>query len=290
MLLSNDVKWLQVEATTKCNAWCPGCGRNKGGYELVDDLVIEDLNINRYQQILEEFNNLETIDFCGTYGDAIAASNIVELTELSKQYSKKIIVRTNGSLRTTNWWEHYANILKGHEHEVWFCIDGLKDTHDIYRQATNFDTIIENAQAFMSAGGTAVWQFIPWQHNEHQIQDCIRLSQKMGFKRFEFIRDVRKNFKPRHYRTGEYFVLQPWSANQKMSKYEQLADLPTHVPVDKCQHLTQSSYYVNASGDLSNCCLMNLRLCSTSISELPDIESELNNGHPRKLCLQNCGI
>ena len=86
----SDIKWLQVEVTTKCNAWCPGCGRNNGGYNLVDNLVIEDLNIDRYARLLSQFPNLETVDFCGTRGDAIAAANIIELTELTKKHTKKI--------------------------------------------------------------------------------------------------------------------------------------------------------------------------------------------------------
>ena len=107
-------------------------------------MVLQDLDISRYQEILDLFPNLEYIDFCGTYGDAVAAANLIELIELSKQYAKKIIVRTNGSLRTADWWSTFANLLKTHENEVWFCLDGLADTHSIYRQATNFDMIIKS--------------------------------------------------------------------------------------------------------------------------------------------------
>lgn len=282
---TTDVRWLQVEATTKCNAWCPGCGRSNGGFELKDGLVVEDLNTNRYAELLEQFPNLETVDFCGTYGDAIAAANIVELTTLTKQHAKKIMVRTNGSLRTTMWWEEYANLLKDHDHEVWFCLDGLADTHSIYRQATDFDTIIKNAQAFMSAGGVAVWQFIPWQHNEHQIMDCIRLSQQLGFKRFEFIKGVRVNFVPKHYQTGEPIELKTWSKNNVMSKYEKPKST---VEKNNCRHLAQPSVYINASGKISTCCYFNRYRSADSMSELVDIRQELTR-IPHQTCLFHCG-
>lgn len=285
MLNQDNVKWLQVEATTKCNAWCPGCGRNKGGYELADDLVVEDLDTNRYQQLLENFKNLTTVDFCGTYGDAIAAANILELTQITKRYAKKIIVRTNGSLRTTAWWKDYANFLRGTDHEVWFCLDGLADTHSIYRQATDFDTIIKNAQAFIGAGGHAVWQFIPWAHNEHQIKDCIRMSQQLGFKRFELIRGVRKNFTPRNYKNGTAYSIEPWSRDQIVNKYEKNR---TQVQESNCQHLTQSSYYINANGSVSICCYMNTRLSESNFANLPNIKEELGN-QPRPVCLHHCG-
>lgn len=285
MLNHNDVVWLQVEATTKCNAWCPGCMRSKGGYKLADNLIIQDLDANRYKEILEQFNNILTVDFCGTYGDAIAAANIIELTQLTKLHAKKIIVRTNGSLRTVSWWQDYATILRDIDHEVWFCLDGLADTHSIHRQATDFDTIIKNAQAFMSAGGTAVWQFIPWAHNEHQIKDCIRMSQQLGFKRFELIRNVRKNFTPRNYRTGSVYTIEPWSQDRRMNKYEKIR---TAVPEKNCQHLTQSSYYINADGKISICCYMNTQLSADNINNLPDIKEELGT-QPRPICLHHCG-
>jgi len=284
-MIPEDVRWLQVEATTKCNAWCPGCGRNNGGFKLNSKLVIEDLDIDRYAFLLKQFPNLETVDFCGTYGDAIASANIIELTTLTKQHTKKIMVRTNGSLRTTAWWEDYANLLKDHDHEVWFCLDGLSGVHEIYRQATDFDTIIKNAQAFMSAGGVAVWQFIPWQHNEHQIMDCMRLSQQLGFKRFEFIKGVRVGFTPRNYQTGDIFELKTWSKNSIMSKYEKPK---SRVEKTNCQHLTQQSFYINASGKISNCCYFNKNQSADCVDQLPNIEQEIKDD-PRQTCLFHCG-
>jgi sulfatase maturation enzyme AslB (radical SAM superfamily) len=282
---ANNIRWLQVEATTKCNAWCPGCARNDGGYQLSNNLIIEDLNAKHYACLLEQFPNLETVDFCGTHGDAIAAANIIELTELTKKHTKKIIVRTNGSLRTTSWWKEYAELLKNHEHEVWFCLDGLAGVHEIYRQATDFDTIIKNAQAFMSAGGIAVWQFIPWKHNEHQITDCIRLSQQLGFKRFEFIKGVRVGFTPRNYQTGDTFEIKTWSKNNVMSKYE---FNKSQVEKSNCQHLMQQSVYVNASGTVSNCCYFNNQRATKDVTQLTDIEQEIKE-NPHKNCLFHCG-
>ena len=275
MLSHNDVKWLQVEATTKCNAWCPGCGRNKGGYQLADDLIIEELDVDRYTEILKQFPNLETVDFCGTYGDAIASSNIVELTTITKQYAHKITVRTNGSLRTTKWWKQYAELLQDIDHEVWFCLDGLADTHSIYRQATNFDTIIENAQEFIRSGGNAVWQFIPWRHNEHQIADCIKMSQQLGFKRFELKKRVRDNFETRHYQTGIPIEIRNWSQDKKFNVLKLEKNI---VHKENCMHLTLPSVYLHSNGQLNVCCFFNKHGTKNSLSELPDIESYINNG------------
>jgi sulfatase maturation enzyme AslB (radical SAM superfamily) len=277
-------KWLQVEATTKCNAWCPGCGRSKGGYELADGLVLEDLDENIFEQHVKSMPHLEVVDFCGTYGDAVAAHNIKTLVEIAKRHVPKVILRTNGSLRNDVWWAQFANILKGHDHEVWFCLDGLADTHAIYRQGTDFDTIINNATVFINQGGVAVWQFIPWKHNQHQILKCIKMSQDLGFSRFEFVRNVRRDFNARNWRTGEPYVIDPWEENQKFSKYEKTN---LTVTAQDCRHLSQPSVYLNANGKLSTCCFFNTSLSFDALNQLPDIASELPN--PRRQCLYHCG-
>ena len=278
-------KWLQVEATTKCNAWCPGCPRNNNGFGLIDNLVLEDLDEEIFERHLKNMPDLKVIDFCGTYGDAIAAYNIKTLIEIAKRYAPKIIIRTNGSLRNNVWWVQFANLLNGHDHEVWFCLDGLEDTHAIYRQGTNFNVILDNAKVFMSQGGTAVWQYIPWQHNQHQIKDAIRLSQQLGFKRFEFIRDVRNKFNARDYRTGAPVDIQPWGNNQTFSKYAKNRSV---LELKDCRHLTEPSVYLNANGRLSSCCFFNTNLDFENLSDLPDVASEINSNTPRYTCLHSC--
>lgn len=155
MIKREDIKWLQVEATTKCNAWCHSCGRNQGGFGIRPQLVLEDLGTNRFEEVASEFTNLEVIHFCGTYGDAMAAHNIIELLDVAKRHCKKIQINTNGSLRNTAWWQNLASVLSDIEHDIWFCIDGLQGVHEIYRQGTDFNTVIENATSFINAGGRA---------------------------------------------------------------------------------------------------------------------------------------
>lgn len=286
MIVRKNIKWLQVESTTKCNAWCPGCGRNQDGFGLAPNLVLQDLSVERLTETLQQFTDLDTVHFCGTFGDAIAAKNFVDQLIAAKPHCKKIQINTNGSLRTTEWWSDLAGLLQDIEHDIWFCLDGLEDTHSIYRQGTDFKTVIANASAFIQAGGTASWQFIPWQHNEHQIRDCIKLSQQLGFKKFRFINNVRTNFQARHYRTGEPVNILPWSKNTKFSRFAQPR---THVPESACMHLTQPSVYLNANGRLSVCCWINQLETFDSTDSMPDMRFQLATD-PSAMCLKSCGV
>jgi hypothetical protein len=282
-----DVKWLQVENTTKCNAWCTSCGRNNGGYGLRDDFVDHDLSIERFTEVLDQLTNLHGIQFCGTYGDSCASTLSMQHFELACARADQVNIHTNGSLRSTVWWAEVANLLTTNveKHEVWFTLDGLAGTHEIYRQGTNWQKTIDNATAFINAGGHAVWQFIPFAHNEHEIMQCIKLSQQLGFKTFKFVRDVRYPYQSRHYQTGEIISILPWSKDQQMSKYEQ----PNRtVTESECRHLQQPSVYLNASGKISHCCFFNKHRAVDSIVQLPDMPSELAS-NPNQQCLLSCG-
>ena len=65
-----------------------------------------------------------------------------------------------------------------------FSIDGLEDTNHLYRQYVGWVKLMENVNAYMSAGGVAVWDYLIFKHNEHQIDEAEKLSKKLGFYKF----------------------------------------------------------------------------------------------------------
>lgn len=278
----NDITWLQVENTTKCNLWCPACRRNNNGFGLMDGLVVEDLNSDRFREVIQQLPNLEVVQFCGTYGEFAAAGNVDQHLDLALEYSKKIQIHTHGSLRNTAWWENLAKKLHNTEHDVWFGIDGLDGVHEIHRQGSNYSKVIENATAFIQAGGHATWQFIPFAHNEHQIIDCLKLSQKLGFKKFKLVTSVRERLNARHYQTGDAIEFRPWSRSHSTNPYHLIKNRTTLSKQD-CRYLEQKTVYLNANGEFSPCCFLNL-----DRTGLPDIEHEINTT-PHHLCLRSCG-
>lgn len=278
----NDITCLQVENTSNCNLWCPACARNVNGYGLNERLVVEDLKIEKFQQALDQLPNLEVIQFCGTYGEFAAANNVLEHLDLAIKHSKKIQIHTHGSLRNKDWWAKLGHTLRNVEHDVWFGIDGLDGVHEIHRQGSSYQKVIENASAFIQAGGYATWQFIPFAHNEHQLKDCIRTSQQLKFKKFKLVTSVRETLQARHYRSGEVIEFRPWSQSSSTNPYHLIQDRSTLAKSD-CRYLEQKTVYLNATGEFSPCCFLN-----TFRTGLPDIEHEIETT-PHRLCLRNCG-
>lgn len=187
MFKFSELKQIHLEITNNCQASCPMCSRNIHGGLENPNIKIKGWSLDQYKSALsnEVLTQVEGVYFCGNYGDPLLNNNLLEMIKYTSQTNENINVRihTNGSLRSKSWWEELAAALPK-THNVIFAIDGLADTHSLYRIGTDFNKIIENAQAFINAGGTAEWAFIRFKHNEHQVEECRDLAKKLGFNLF----------------------------------------------------------------------------------------------------------
>ena len=183
----NDLEVCQIELTTDCGAGCPQCPRNVYGGKTVEGLPICQLYLEDIKNIFpkELIKRLRLVFFCGTYGDPIWAKDILPVVEWLRKVNPQLEIglNTNGSARNEKWWKRMANVL-GENGYVVFSIDGDEETNHIYRRWTDYKKIIRNAKSFINSGGNAVWEFLVFKHNEHQVDDIEKVSKKLGFKRF----------------------------------------------------------------------------------------------------------
>jgi MoaA/NifB/PqqE/SkfB family radical SAM enzyme len=190
----NELKAVHLEITDSCNAACPMCARNINGGEDNPQLPNTELTIDDCKTIFSPsfISQLERLYMCGNYGDPIAARDTLEVFEYFRQHNSKInlSMHTNGSAKKPDWWRSLAKVI-GNKGYVVFSIDGLEDTNHLYRQNTIWHKIMENAQAFIDAGGRARWDFIVFAHNEHQVEQAEQLSKQMGFEKFQYKKSAR---------------------------------------------------------------------------------------------------
>ncbi len=183
----NYIETVHLELSSKCNSMCPMCPRNVRLGKLNPYLPLTELSIKDIKKILpkEFIKQLGNLYACGNYGEPATAKDAL----LAYQYFRKnnrdlwLGMNTNGAVRTPEWWAQLAKAIEP-KGRVVFAIDGLKDTNHLYRRGTVWENIMRNTQAFIQAGGNALWSFIVFKHNEHQVEEARNLSQKMGFKEF----------------------------------------------------------------------------------------------------------
>ena len=269
MLAYDKINHIHIELTTVCNAHCPACGRNNNGFGLKNNFKLQDLSFERFIEVCDMLPNLQTVQLCGSLGDPIAAKRIMDVVDEGIKRKYILRIHTNGGMKTTDWWKSLGEKLANSklEHTVIFGIDGLEDTHSIHRQGVSFQKVIDNAKSFIDAGGSAEWQFLLFKHNQHQVKDCMRLSQKMGFYKFYTRNSIRVPNPARHYQTGEPYVIERAEEYKTMESYDMTEKT---LEVKDCFHLSHNSIYMNASGFIGSCCYL------TWIHQVRGIEYEGN--------------
>lgn len=182
-----NVRRLDFEISSLCNAACPQCGRHPTSSNLINPILSEkkQWTMDQVEKYLpkSDLTNISSYLFNGNYGDFITNINALEIINYFYEASSdaSFHINTNGSARTENWWRELARIPKL---KITFAIDGLEDTHALYRRNTDFHTILRNAQAFIDEGGDAEWAMTIFEHNEHQLSLCREMAINLGFSNF----------------------------------------------------------------------------------------------------------
>ncbi len=197
------IRSFQIDHNSTCNLRCPQCARSHGG-GVNPVMPVKQLPVEFYRKLFtpELCAQLESVLFCGNYGDVIASTNILEVVaHLREAGLRKINIFTNGSLRDENWWREMAHLLRDGRGRVAFSVDGLADTNHIYRVGSDFSKIMENARAFIAAGGRARWDYLVFEHNEHQVQAAMDLAKEMGFESFK-VKKTNRFVQNKNYQAG----------------------------------------------------------------------------------------
>lgn len=257
----DDLYKIEIELTTKCQAHCPMCSRNFHGYTSNNNVKQVEWSFDDFKKIINQdvLDRVKLLNFCGAFGEPLMCKDVLKIISyVSENSNAEIITNTNGSFYKPSWWKQLAEILPK-KHLVIFGIDGFKGTHEKHRIGTNFDKIIENATAFIEAGGNAGGQFINFKHNEHEYEDLKIFLKNKGF-------NIVFKINPDRFRTNSFPVLGKYknklydlepTDNEVVSFKD--ADLPHIIDNQNkikinCRSIARKEIYINAYKHLYPCC------------------------------------
>lgn len=260
----NQLKSIHLEITNRCQASCPMCARNYHS-GMPNPLINEtDWTLLDFKKIFndEVIEQLEGFYFCGNFGDPIVNNDFLEMIRWvsPKKETLRINVHTNGGARKQEWWTELAQALPK-DHSVMFGIDGLEDTHHIYRVGTTYNSVIKNAKAFIDAGGNAEWVFLKFKHNEHQENEARKRAKDLGFKTFMLKNSSRFLGEPKYKVINKqeqpiYFIEPPsdnkmtFISKEVMKNYKSLVE---KITVD-CKASELKEIYIDAHRNVFPCC------------------------------------
>lgn len=266
----SDVKILHLEPTTTCNAKCPQCLRT------VKEFTESNMTIEKVKELfsIDFIKQLDKMFMCGNYGDPAAGQDTLKIFRYFKEQNPNITlgINTNGSIRNPDWWRELASIMTKVEDYAVFSIDGLEDTNHIYRKNVRWSKIIENAQAFITAGGNAHWDMLIFEHNKHQVDTAYMIAQQMKFRWF------RAKVSRRFQRFPVDGITAP----------VEFIDNRVFEGQIECSAMKENSIYVDAQGRAYPCCWQGEAEHQPNIVQWFYDLSESWNTNPDVICKKSC--
>lgn len=272
-LAEQTIKTLHIESTDACNAACPQCLRETD--QSFDKNNLHHLTVDQIKSLIsqDDIQALDKIFMCGNYGDPAAGKHSLKIYRYFREVNPTITLgmNTNGGLRDVDWWIELADMLNQPKDYVVFSIDGLEDTNHIYRINVRWDKVMENAKAFIDAGGSAHWDMLVFEHNQHQVEIAERTAARLGFKWF------RAKVSKRHSITPIDFLRPPqgWR-DPKVAR----------GPID-CYAIRESSAYLSATGQLYPCCWLGYNNDQYTLGSFASIQQSWNHD-PIEICTETC--
>jgi MoaA/NifB/PqqE/SkfB family radical SAM enzyme len=265
-----DIKVLHLEPTDVCQAACALCAR-----EIDTNFRKDQQHHLDMHEILKVFDRdqiaaLDKMFMCGNYGDPAAGKYTLDIYQEFRNLNADIVLgmNTNGGLQSTSWWHRLGTMFDQPQDYVVFSIDGLEDTNHVYRKNVSWPKLMSNVKSYIAAGGSAHWDMLVYQHNQHQVDACEQLARDMGFSWFR-AKVSRRGFK------------------DNLVPPEGWQSLQTSIGKISCYALNEQSVYIDAQGRISPCCWLGCRQKDFA-TDFDQIVSSWASTTPNPVCKKTC--
>ena len=170
---------LIIEPTNACNLKCPLCPtaqdmRREKGF----------LSLDKFKVIVDEIEPVTKSISMNFAGEPLLNKDIFKMAG----YAEKKGIRTMVSTNTCLLDRYTDEIFESEISSLIVCLDGAsRETHEYYRVGSNFEEIKENIRQLCqekrerkSKTPRIALQFVVMKHNEHEIDEIIRLAKSLG--------------------------------------------------------------------------------------------------------------
>lgn len=267
-----------IEPSSICTLKCPRCPRA----EVPETLLNKWLSLDFFKERIGEevVKSIQKITFCGNDGDPIYCKEFIEICEWLKQVNPTIslVIVTNGSHKTEEWWKRLASILNEYD-EINWSIDGWDQATNVqYRVNSLWQTIINGIKTFTTHNTSTyrVLATIAFSFNERGLGRIRRIAANNDFDLWQLTKSTKFGSKyPGAY--GEFDPLEPSTDYVSSShRFERKLDFLTQrkrwsekmkdIYIERANELNRANTYagicmignkgvfLNSRGEFYPCC------------------------------------
>ena len=195
-----------IEPSSQCTLKCPRCPRK----EVPESLLNRQLTLQFFKEQIGKdiIKNIKKITFCGNDGDPIYCTELLDIILWIKTINTDIslVIITNGSYKSADWWKDLAKILD-HRDEINWSLDGWdQQSNEQYRVNCNWESIQLGINTFFTNNNSTyrAWSTIGFRFNQTHIDDMINTATKQGFDLFQLTKSTKFGCKyPESYTTND---------------------------------------------------------------------------------------
>ncbi|MBF0504802.1 MAG: SPASM domain-containing protein [Candidatus Omnitrophica bacterium] len=175
---------IRLEASTACQLKCPACPNTDGS--IARELGIKILKFENFKKIVDSNPWIRSIEL-SNWGEIFLNRDLLRIAKYA--YQKKIVLNAGNGVNLNTVKEDMLEALVKYRFGFISCsIDGSsRATYKIYRKGGDFDTVIANIKKinefkaeYRSTLPVLHWQFIVFEHNEHEIIKARQMAHKLG--------------------------------------------------------------------------------------------------------------
>lgn len=169
-----------IEVSSICTLKCPRCTRA----ESPETLLNRQLTLDFFKTQIGEkrIKEIRKISFCGDDGDPIYAKEFLEIVAWIKEINPTIqlLIITNGSYKTADWWHKLAKTLNEHD-EIHWSLDGWdQESNSKYRVNCDWHSIMLGIITFGVYNKTTytVIASIAFRFNENDLHKILDIAKQ----------------------------------------------------------------------------------------------------------------
>ena len=240
-----DFKGLQVGITNMCTLGCPACSRTTFQEKFPKKWKNINLKLDDFRNFIDVSIKEKIIKLCGNNGDAIYHPEIFEYIDYLKTEGAHIEIYTNGSHKTSQWWQELCSRLDDNDW-IHFAIDGTPENFTQYRINGDWESIKIGINESVKSRCKVTWVYIPFKFNESVIEDARSLALDLGVDKFT----INKSSRDFDGNTMSEMIPSPELLNNRA-----LARMRNVNDIDPlCQD--HQHHYISEEGFYSPCCML----------------------------------